>query len=269
MIKVGISTATFFSRLVNEDAISLLEKWEIPVCEVFLNTYMEYEEDFINLLLSRKKKIEVNSVHSLTNQFEPQLFNIAERTREDALRFYKKMLKAANMLGAKYYTFHGPAIFKVNQKVPQAEALSNTVNHLIDVADAYNVELSYENVHWAYYNSVGFFSKLSALAPRLRGTLDIKQAMQSGIDYKLFLNEMGEKLSTVHICDYDANGRLTIPSKGIFNYNELISRLMDINYKGCILLELYSKDYGELDEVYAAYEYIRECVYRAEQNRKI
>ena len=57
MIKVGISTATFFSRLVNEDAISLLEKWEIPVCEVFLNTYMEYEEDFINLLLSRKKNI--------------------------------------------------------------------------------------------------------------------------------------------------------------------------------------------------------------------
>ena len=255
-MKLGISTASFFGKVPNENSIALLNEWGIPVCEVFLSTFCEYEDSFIDLLNSRKGNIEVHSVHSLTNQFEPQLFNKVDRTRFDALKYLEQLLKDGNRLGAGYYTFHGPTLLKRGATVPPAEAIAPYVADMISLGKKYGVNISYENVHWAYYSRPGFFKPLYDLLPDLYATLDIKQARQSEYDYKEYIKDMGSRISTVHICDYDENGKTAIPSRGVFNYRELFSVLKDNGYDGPVLIELYSKDYDTIDDVKRAYEYV-------------
>ena len=59
------------------------------------------------MLAERKKKIKIYSVHTLNQQFEPELFNKWQRTREDAEEFFREIVYACKVLDADYYTFHG------------------------------------------------------------------------------------------------------------------------------------------------------------------
>lgn len=80
-MKVGISTATFFSKVLTEDSFSVIQRCGGECAEVFLTTRYEYEPSFGDLLAERKGDLEIYSVHALNTQFEPELFNSAERTR--------------------------------------------------------------------------------------------------------------------------------------------------------------------------------------------
>ena len=40
----GISTATLFNRLYNEDALALFAEWKIAAAEVFYTSFSEYEQ---------------------------------------------------------------------------------------------------------------------------------------------------------------------------------------------------------------------------------
>ena len=53
-MQIGISTATLFGRLYNEDALPVLNDLNAEVVEVFLETYSEYTESFARLLKSRQ-----------------------------------------------------------------------------------------------------------------------------------------------------------------------------------------------------------------------
>lgn len=106
-MKVGISTATFFSKVLTEDSFSVIQRCGGECAEVFLTTRSEYEPSFGDLLAERKGGLEIYSVHSLNTQFEPELFNSAERTRRDAEELYRKVLAVARKIGARFYTFHG------------------------------------------------------------------------------------------------------------------------------------------------------------------
>ena len=85
-MQVGISTASFFNRLEVEDALVDLSSHGVRLCEVFLDTYSEYEPSYIDLLARRLagRSLSVYSVHRMGTQFEPQLFSIQERQRNDA-----------------------------------------------------------------------------------------------------------------------------------------------------------------------------------------
>ena len=104
---VGISTATYFTKLVTENSFSVICRNGGKIAEVFLTTYSEFEEDFGHLLNEVKGDTEIYSIHSLSTAFEPQLFNKAERTRKDAEKFFRKVLRVGQIIGAKCYTFHG------------------------------------------------------------------------------------------------------------------------------------------------------------------
>lgn len=250
-MKVGISTATFFGKVLTEDSFELIKRCGAEVCEVFLTTYSEYEPEFCDLLLNNKQDVSVHSVHTLTSQFEPQLHNIAERTRRDAERLYRKALTTMQRLGAKYYTYHGSTVFKASHRAPNYERLGKRLSALCDIAGEYGGELCMENVHWADYRTPGTFAEVKKYAPNLRACLDIKQAMQAKCDYRDYLAEMGEDLRTVHICDYDGD-KLLPTGFGTFDFVELKSRLEDVGYDGEILIELYSKDYDDFGIVQEA-----------------
>lgn len=281
-MQVGLSTATFFGKILTENALEKIKSLGVDIAEVFLTTFYEYEEKFINQLLLDLHGVEVYSVHSLNNHYEPELFNLVERTRADGQKIFDKVITGGSRLGAKYYTFHGPSRLKVKEYKLDYERIGIRVEELCQRAKAKGIDISYENVSWAFYNAPGFFQKLSKYSPSLKSCLDIKQAMQS---YKYhnniygrpfsdkeiialhkytyeYIDDMGKSLVNVHLCDYDANGKLCVPGKGIFDFSSLIGRLRNSNYDGPLMIELYSRDYNEYSEVQDSINYIKETIRR-------
>lgn len=259
-MKLGLSTATFFGKLLTEDSFEIMKKMNAEVCEVFLTTYSEYTLDFASLIKTRSSGLNIHSVHSLNNQYEPELYNYMPRTRTDAEKIFKDVCLSGKTLNAKYYTFHGPARLKKKEYVFDYEYLGKRTEELCNITKSYGLELCYENVHWTFYDKNGYFKNLKKYSPSLKACLDIKQAMQSKIDYKLFIEDMGPDIKTVHLCDYDQNGNLCIPGKGIFDFLELFKILKGSGFDDALIVELYSGDYKDFIELENSYEYLKNLI---------
>ena len=188
-MKVGISTASLFNRKPTEDALAFLAQNKVPCAEVFLESYCEYNNEFGHILAKAKGGVDIHSVHVLTTQFEPQLYSINQRAQEDSFKLLDMAMSSAKLFNAKYYTFHGGARFKKTPFKIDYDRVGAITQRVIDCAKKYNITLAYENVHWGYYNYIGFFKEIKKRTEGLRATLDIKQARQSGISYKDFIDE--------------------------------------------------------------------------------
>lgn len=256
-MKIGISTASLFMRLYNEDAIALISEWGVQTAEVFYTSFSEYEPRFSETLQKRKGRLHVNSVHVLNTQFEPQLFSAHPRVRADAYGMLEKVMKSARILGAENYTFHGLARLKSTFQ----EDLKKSGEKLAKICDycgQRGVRLCLENVEWALYNRPSVFKALKEYCPALGGVLDIKQAFISGYPYEEYLREMGDSLAYVHVSDYDENGKKCLAGKGTFDFDLLFKRLKDIGFDGAVIIENYNEDYKELKELKDSYEYLLE-----------
>lgn len=254
-MQVGISTATFFSKVLTEDSFSVIHRCGADVAEVFLTTFSEYEREFGQLLKSRKGEVDVYSIHSLNTEFEPQLFNTVERTRADAEKVYRKVLEVGNIIGAKKYTFHGQARLKRGTYFDPV-FVGKRLAQLGDIANSYGIELCLENVHWATFNTPDFYKQTREYAPNVGTVLDIKQARQSGYNWRDYLDVMGRSLKNVHLSDV-RNGEIVMVGKGEFPFSELISRLKDMGYDGPLIIEQYAKNYDSYDEVAQSVEYLK------------
>ncbi len=263
-MKAGISTASLFLRRDNKQALELFNRFAIDTTEVFLTTFSEYGKEYVSTL--DRGRVEVNSIHVLNSQFEPQLFASHEKVKEDAYFWLKKVLAGAQMLGAKHYTFHGTARYKLASRNPLNDnfnKLRKDFSCIAKTCQEYGVTLCLENVEWATYNRVGVFEQITPYVPEMKGVLDIKQARLSGQDYRKYLQEMGQKLAYAHISDVDEQGKMCLPGKnGTFDFDELLRRLKDVGFNGALIIEAYEKDYQKEEELKESYEYINELIYK-------
>lgn len=255
-MKVGISTASLFNRIPTESAFDVLRQMRVDTTEVFLNSYYEYDKQFVDALVPRRGNINVHSVHCLTTQFEPQLFSENPRVLADAENMFRKVCYAAYVLGAKFYTFHGPTRLKKHDNDFDYVKLANKINHIIDVAQSMGINVSYENVHWTYASFPEFFKQILKLCPRLYATLDVKQAIQGDEDPFRFMDAMNGRISTVHLCDVDKEGRTALPGRGKFNLEKLFRELDRRDISAPVLIEVYSGDYKDLNELEYTYNYV-------------
>lgn len=243
-MKIGISTASLFLDLPTEEATKYLSEHGVKTSEAFLTAFSEYSEDFAKLLAKNKGNMNFNSVHSLTTQYEPQLYSKNERAYNDAYAVLEKVLKAGQTIGAKNYTFHGFARIKRTPIKIDYDVCGDFTRKISEKCAEYGINLAYENVHWCYYNYIGFFSEMKKRCPLLKGTLDIKQARQSGVNYAEFIDEMAEDIVTVHVSDINENGKMCLPlMNGTVDYDDLFSRLVDVGFDGAVLIEAYREDY--------------------------
>ena len=250
-MKIGISTASLFLRQDIEQAIVTIKELGADCTEVFFNTFYEYRPEFSEKL--DVKGIEVNSVHVNTHQVEHSLFNPYRRVRGDALYWTDQVMRSAQILGCKKYTFHG--------KVGKAENTDGIVDHLRETGEfcaRYGVNLCLENVSWSIYHKPKIFTYLKERIPSLLGVLDIKQAHRSGYPYKDYIEDMKGSISHVHVADMDEDGKLCLPGKGKVNFKDLFTRLKDAGFDGNVLIEVYKDDYGEIPELKTSLEYLRE-----------
>lgn len=259
-MKTGVSTACFFGREQIEDSFDVLRRMGVDVTEVFLNTFSEYEKDFSEQLAARRGGIGVHSVHAHGTCFEPELFSSHDRIREDAEEIFKKVCAAGFMLGAKYYTFHGPFL-KVDRPLNlDYLRFSARLNQLCEIASRYGIKIAYENVCWAYGNNLEFFKTLLPLCPELKTTLDVKQAIYSGIDPLKVLDVMGSRVATVHICDMDAKNHPSLPGKGRYPFAKFFKTLAADYPDMTVLIEVYKDCYGDYDELSENYRYVSDLV---------
>ncbi len=269
-MEVGISTASFFTKFPTEETFEIIKNLGFNICEVFLTTFREYTPQFVSLFKEKLDGIKVFSIHTLNQQFEPELFNIMARTREDCEVFFTQVAYAASELNANYYTFHGPAKLKKRKYTHNypwiAERLEHLNKILFDCTDG-RCELAYENVHWTYFSEPEFFGELKRLSP-IKGCLDIKQAKQSGIDVYDYIKVMGDRIVNVHVCDYDEEGNLKLPGQGTFDFIKLCSSLISINYNGPLIIEVYANNYNNLDEIIVSKQYLEYCINTAKKMSK-
>ncbi len=255
-MQVGISTASLFGRMNTEDSLAFLAKNDVPTVEVFLESYCEYNREFGRILKGCKGNSKVHSIHTLTTQFEPQLYSLNVRAQQDSFKLLDMTMQAANEIGAKYYTFHGPARIKRTPIVINFDRIADITNRIMQVTGKYGVTLAFENVHWCYYNYVGFFQELKKRTAGLKSTLDIKQARQSGVDVYDLVKEMGDSIVTVHLSDIDNNGKMCLPGRGVTDFKQLFTRLKDVGFDGALLLEVYQNDYKEYKELFDSYNFV-------------
>ena len=261
-MQLGISTSSLFLKADNDRAMELFKAWRVPVAEVFLTTFSEYDREFGKLLHDVNGETEVHSVHVLNTQYEPQLYNRHPKVRKDAYTLLERAMEAAEELHAKYYTFHGVARVKRTPYVLDYDKIGRDTALIQSVCKRHGVTLSYENVHWAYYNEPGFFTEVKRRVPEIAATLDIKQARQSKIDYREFLNEMGESVVTLHLSDVDEEGKICLPGKGTFDFYELFSRVRDTGADPAALIEVYPESYDRYEDLLASLDYLKEVAAR-------
>ena len=264
-MRLGISTASFFGRVSTELAFDHLRSMRVDATEVFLSTFSEYEKAYIHALVQRKGNVNVHSVHAHGTQFEPELFSTNLRARADAEIIFRKVCYAGFMLGAKYYTFHGPIKLKKFQYNHDYVRICDRINQLTEIAQSYGIKIAYENVHWAYGATPDYFREILPRCPHLYTTLDVKQAMQAGVDPIKFLDAMEGRIATIHLCDVVKSGLTCLPGTGKVNFEKFFTELYKRGINVTMLLEAYARDYKEVGELRASYDYLNSLLLKVRE----
>ena len=260
MVATGISTASFFDKLMLEDAPALFRQWGVRNAEYYLNSYCEYDPAFIDRLAKETEDagIRVIGVHPMSLQYEPLLFTPHPRQRSDAMKAYELVLRAGERLHADHYVMHGPVVLgKGVSKNLQLERLAPIFDTLSDMAEDHGLHLTLENVSYSIMPTPEIGKEIRSLITRpLYHTLDIKQAIRAGVDPLAFVEAFGTHILAVHACDCDLSGekpRYCLPPHGGYDFRRLIDALKGRDFQRSVLLEAYSDMYREISELKDAY----------------
>lgn len=258
-MKTGISTASLYLKRETEDAFTTIKSLGADCVEIFYQTFYEYRPEFSEKLSDEAKDIEVNSVHVNTWHIENALFSRSRRIRGDGFYWLDQVMRSAQILGCKAYTFHGKPGGSRQLTVEEA---ADCIRAVKDFCLRYGVKLCLENVAWCSYDKPGIFSELKKLIPDLAGVFDIKQAQRSGYPYKDYIKDMAGSISHVHLSDVDKNGKMCLPGKGVTDFTEVLKALRGAGFDGNVIIEVYPEDYSDVSELKTSLEYLKEIIYK-------
>lgn len=257
-MNTGISTANFYPELVTEEAVELYGRSGFRMVETFLNTFYEMKEGYLKDLraLCDRNDVKVNSVHVMSIVMEPSLFDRQKRRREDFMNILRSTLKAARILGADIYTFHGPNQWMVDNI--KEEHILECYRNIVDEADKAGVRLAQENVSTLASKDPKWLWKLKeATEGKIKFTLDIKQAHRAGIPVDEYLEVMGEDIVNVHMNDFNGSDVCMLPGKGTFDYRSFLRKLKSLNYRGNGIIEVYRENFRDIRDLEESRDYLQ------------
>lgn len=256
-MQIGISTASLYGKMNTEQALEFFNKSGVDVCEVFLASFSEYEENFAKVLQSVQGKTRVHSIHTLNSQFEGQLFSKSLRQYEDAKKIFTSALKIGQRLGAEIYVLHGPQQMKYTKYVTDYKFFGERTSELAYLAKQHDMMLTWENVHWTHYNHPDFMKNLLPyVSEKIGCTLDIKQAKQSDVTVDKYIGDMQGLIRNVHIVDYDEFGNMVLPTSGFYDYKSLFNKMG--NYDETVMIEVYDGCYQKPEQLLESYKRFKE-----------
>lgn len=260
-MEIGLSSASFYPHIQVEDSIKVMKKLGFHSGELFLNTYQEYEEDFAKKVLEEKLMYDFNikSVHSFSSSFEPYLFDDYKRRREDMFKYFKKMCRAARIIGAKCYTFHGMRIGNI--ETINWDLVIDIYNKLIYTAAEEGIKLAQENVVWCMSSNIDFlYSLIEKCKYSIYFTLDIKQSYRASVSIDEYLKVMNGRLINLHLNDKDEKSLCRLPGRGKVDFQDLFLKLKNMNYKGPGIIEVYSENYNKYDEIIESRDFLKKYI---------
>lgn len=258
-MNIGISTASFYPTEI-EQGIQNAADLGFRQIELFINA----ESEYVPPLRTELKKqldalgLQTVSLHPYTSSIEGHLlFSDYARRTQDALDQYARYFEAAAVFGASYFTFHGELLRARGLPPAQAEARRfETYRALCARAAQYGICFTQENVSWCKSSDLMFLKKLYDNVPELRYTLDIKQAHRAGHTWEDYVDTVGDRIVNLHISDYTERTDYLLPGQGTVDFSALFRRLEDRGYRGDALIEVYSSDYTELEQLTRSRQYL-------------
>lgn len=248
----GISTACLYPMLL-EKSFSTLISMGFHTYEVFINTFSELEEKYLKQLkeMATESGSMIQSVHPFTSGYENfLLFSDYKRRFEDGLEFYKHYLNACNLLGANLLVLHGR---RSDKKSISDEEFFDRYLQFYELGQKFGVTIAQENVNLFCSNRVDFIWKMRrTCGEKCAFVLDIKQAVRGGINPFELCTAMGEQICHVHINDNNDDSDCLLPGFGSMDYRKLINLLKKFGFDGCLMIEVYRKSFGELNELILA-----------------
>ena len=234
--EIGMSTAALYPDYLTEDALTIAADLGFPVTEVFLQTEEEHSAAFGTELNRRRRAtgIRIHSFHLHTHYFN--LWTpYARRIKEIRERFLRT-LDLANQVEAKALTWHGIGSQFSFKRL--SEFMDSTA-WAAEQAHEAGVTLCIENVSWCYLRTPEQVQTLNDLGVPLGFTFDTFQAGESGVDPATLIHAMGDRLTTVHLADYDPNGPRHLPlGAGTLDWPAILRALSDVHYDGPLIIEL-------------------------------
>ena len=258
-MKIGVSTASLFPERHTEEAARLIKSLGVDVAEVFFSTFYEYRPEFSKSLSGELGGLEINAVHAMPLNFEPNLFNATRRVRGDGFYWLDQLCRSAQLLHCKNYTFHGfVRTGKTDSNAEDTGFIGERIAEAHAFCAGYGVNLCLENTAHYAYNRPGFFKEVKRHCGDLYGVLDLKQARRSGRSYVDYIGDMSGAIAYVHLSDVDTNGKMCLPGKGVYDFKEIFKRLNGAGFDGVAVIENYRNDYGKFEELKESVLYLQE-----------
>ena len=233
-MQTGISTACLYPEPL-EASFRTLTSMQFRTFEVFFNTWSEFQPSFITLLrrIAKEQNCRILSVHPYTSGYEScLLFSNYERRFLDSVSFYEEYFRAARDLGASFVVLHGQR-------------------------DYQNSSISEENVNRFRSEDPAFIRRMRRrLQDDCSFVFDIKQAVRAGQDPFEMCSAMGERLVHIHINDHTESEDCLLPGCGRMDYMRLLSMLRSFGYGGEVIIEVYRKNFTELQELEKARNFL-------------
>lgn len=247
VMEIGMSLACFYP-LEPEKAVAEAAALNIRICEIFLNTFSELEENYLHELrgLCDRYDMRVYSLHPFTSFLENYLFfSPYPRRIADSVEFYRRYAAAAKILGAKVVNIHGDR----GVGLEDLDEYVKCVAPLMKLQEETGVIFALENVFYNSVNHPAFTARLRQRLPEVRFTFDIKQAFKGGQDAYDLAEAMGGSIVNFHVNDRDDTHLCLLPGKGTVDYDRIAGIMDQAGYNGPGLIEVYRKNFGVREEI--------------------
>jgi sugar phosphate isomerase/epimerase len=233
---VGISTAAFYPGYLTEDALTAIARLGFRVVEIFLQAEEEYTPGFGAVLQQRccELGLEVHSLHLYATYFD--LWAPYPRMAREVRARFRRLLEVAAMVDAEALTWHGLRYGLENPRL--IDAFFESAIWAGEEALAAGVTLCIENVSWCYLRTPEQVRAIRDADLPVAFTFDSFQACESDVEPAVLVRAMQDRLITVHLSDYRADGpRHLPPGEGDLDWPALLRALQAAEYAGPLILE--------------------------------
>lgn len=244
-MQTGVSTACLYPMELEKSFYQLASNG-IKNTEIFVNTHCELSDPYLSLMLDiqREYDMTVTSIHPYTCPAEPiMLFTDYERRFSDSMEYMKLYFDYMNKFGAKIFVLHGN---KPQNPFPMQKYFERFAR-MQELANSFGITIAQENVSRCSAGQLEFLTNMKKyLGDIAKFVLDTKQAHRVGGNPMEFLDVLGESVVHVHFSDYSEKQDCMAYKDGTYNNAALFSKLNNLGYNGCIMLELYKHNYTNL-----------------------
>ncbi len=108
-------------------------------------------------------------------------------------------------------------------------------------AARHHLRVLWESVSWCSVATPEDVRILLKRIPDVEFVLDIKQVHQAGVDPLDMLRAMRGHVRHLHVLDWTADGKLCLPGRGVFDWQQFARVLREDGFDGAVILEPYAQ----------------------------